>query len=74
LEVSSFRLTELNPINPLRPVPVPLADKAEQCRIVSELAGLQREIDRLRQLHAETAGELHALLPAVLNAAFKGEL
>lgn len=35
---------------------------------------LQAEIDSLRGLQAETASELDALLPAILDRAFKGEL
>jgi type I restriction enzyme S subunit len=35
---------------------------------------LQAEVDALKRLQAETAAELDALLPAVLDRAFKGEL
>jgi type I restriction enzyme, S subunit len=34
----------------------------------------QAEVDALKRLKAETAGELDALLPAILDKAFKGEL
>jgi type I restriction enzyme S subunit len=47
---------------------------AEQRRIVAELAALQAEVDALKRLQAETAAELDALLPAILDKAFKGEL
>jgi type I restriction enzyme S subunit len=47
---------------------------AEQCRIVAELDALQTEVDALTRLQAETAAELDALLPAILDRAFKGEL
>jgi type I restriction enzyme S subunit len=46
----------------------------EQRRIVAELDALQAEVDALKRLQAETAGELDALLPAILDRAFKGEL
>ena len=46
----------------------------EQRRIVAELDALQAEADRLKRLQAETAAELDALLPAILERAFKGEL
>ena len=46
----------------------------EQHRIVAELDALQAEVDALKRLQAETADELDALLPAVLDRAFKGEL
>ncbi|MFM9963055.1 MAG: restriction endonuclease subunit S [Planctomycetaceae bacterium] len=47
---------------------------AEQRRIVAELDTLQAEVDALKRLQAETAAELDALLPAILDLAFKGEL
>jgi len=46
----------------------------EQRRIVAELAALQAEVDALERLQAETAAELDALLPSILDKAFKGEL
>ena len=42
-------------------------------RIVAELDVLQAEVDALKGLQAETATELDALLPAILDKAFKGE-
>jgi type I restriction enzyme S subunit len=71
-EKIGFRLTELN-LNDLRQVPVPLPPLPEQRRIVSELDALQAEVDALKRLQAETAAELDALLPAILDRAFKGE-
>jgi type I restriction enzyme S subunit len=53
-------------------VPVPLL--TEQRRIVAELDALQAEVDALKRLQVETAAELDALLPAILDRAFKGEL
>ena len=47
---------------------------AEQCRIVAELDGLQAEVDALKHLQIESTAELDALLPAILDRAFKGEL
>ncbi len=46
----------------------------EQRRIVAELDALQAEVDALKRLQAGTAAELAALLPALLDRAFKGEL
>lgn len=46
----------------------------EQCRIVSELDTLQAEVDVLKRLQAETGQKLDALLPAILDRAFKGEI
>jgi type I restriction enzyme, S subunit len=45
-----------------------------QRRIVAELDALQAEVDALKRLQVATAAELDALLPAILDRAFKGEL
>lgn len=54
------------------PFTVPL--HTEQRRIVAELDALQAEVDMLKNLLAETTEELDAMLPAILDRAFKGEL
>lgn len=46
----------------------------EQRRIVAELDALQAEVDALKRLQTETAAELDALLPSILDKAFRGEL
>jgi len=46
----------------------------KQRRIVAYLDGLQAQVDRLKVLQAQTAAELEALLPSILDQAFKGEL
>jgi type I restriction enzyme S subunit len=46
----------------------------EQRRVVSALDGLRAKVDRLTALQARTAAELDALLPAVLDRAFRGAL
>ena len=51
-----------------------LPSLAEQRRIVSELDGLQAEMDALRCLQNETAAELDALMPSILSKAFSGGL
>lgn len=53
-------------------LPVPTIE--EQRHIVAYLDHLQAKVDALKQLQAETAAELDALLPSVLDRAFKGEL
>ncbi|MGD0266698.1 MAG: hypothetical protein ABSD47_17345 [Candidatus Methylomirabilota bacterium] len=53
------------------PTGIPLG---EQRRLVAYLDTLQKKLDALRQLQAETAAELDALLPSILDRAFKGEL
>ena len=47
---------------------------SEQRRIVAELDALQAQVDALKRLQAKTAAELDALLPALLDRAFKGDL
>ena len=46
----------------------------EQRRIVAELDALQAEVNALKRLQSETAAELDALLPSILDRAFKGKL
>ena len=41
---------------------------------MAELDELPAEVNALKRLQAETAAELDALLPALLDLAFKGEL
>lgn len=47
---------------------------AQQQRIVARLNDLQAKVDVVKRLQAETQAELDALLPAVLDRAFRGEL
>ena len=49
---------------------VPIPPLPEQRQIVSELDALQAEVDALKRLQAETAAELDALLPTILDRAF----
>ncbi len=49
-------------------------DMQEQHRIVTYLDDLQARADALKRLQVETAVELDALLPSVLDKAFRGEL
>ncbi len=53
---------------------IPVPPIAEQKRVLSELDSLQAQVDDLKRHQAETATELDALLPAILDKAFKGEL
>ena len=56
----------------MTPIPVPRIE--EQRRIIAELDALQAEVDTLKRHQADTATELDALLPAVLDQAFRGKL
>jgi type I restriction enzyme S subunit len=53
---------------------VPVPPLPQQRRIVAYLDSLQAKVDALRRLQAETGAELDALMPAVLDRAFKGGL
>lgn len=46
----------------------------EQSRIVDYLDGLQSKVEQFKQLQAQTAAELDALLPSILDKAFQGDL
>ena len=58
----------------LNTIPVPVPTKHEQQRIVAYLDGLQVRVGRLKALQQKSAAELDALLPSILDKAFKGEL
>jgi type I restriction enzyme S subunit len=58
----------------LKALPIALPALHDQQRILAEVQSLQAEVDRLKALQAETAAEIDALLPAILDRAFKGEL
>ena len=58
----------------LKQVLIPVPQSAEQRRIVAELDALQAKAEGLKQLQAQTAAEIDALLPSILDKAFKGEL
>jgi type I restriction enzyme, S subunit len=53
---------------------VPVPPIWEQRHIVAELDALQGRVDALKKLQAETAAELDAMLPSILDKAFKGKL
>jgi type I restriction enzyme S subunit len=55
-------------------VELPLPPIQEQRRIVAHLDHLSAKVDRLKALQAQTRTELGALLPSILDRAFKGEL
>jgi type I restriction enzyme, S subunit len=62
------------PLRAIRALQIPIPLLTEQRRIVAELDALQAKIDAVKRLQAATAAELDALLPAILDRAFKGEL
>jgi len=62
------------PLNAIRKFQIPVPPLDEQRRIVAFLDGLQAKVNALRELQSKTREELDALLPSVLDKAFKGEL
>ena len=53
---------------------IPVPPNAGQHRIVAEVDALQAKVDALKVLQAETQRQIDALMPAVLDRAFRGEL
>jgi type I restriction enzyme S subunit len=53
---------------------IPLPHLDEQRRVVRELDALQIKVEAIRALQTETAAELDAMIPAILDKAFKGGL
>ena len=53
---------------------IPLPELEEQQRVIAYLEGFYAKIDALHRHQSETAAALDALLPAVLERAFRGEL
>ncbi len=58
----------------LRNIVLRLPSLDEQRRVVAYLDDLQVKVGALKHLQAETAAELDAMLPSILDRAFKGEL
>jgi len=58
----------------LRSMPIDLPPLAEQRRIVAYLDALQAKVEAVKQHQAATGAALDALLPSILDRAFKGEL
>jgi type I restriction enzyme S subunit len=58
----------------LRKLRIPALPLSKQREMASYFSKLQTKIDSLKQLQAATAAELDALLPSVLDLAFKGNL
>ena len=61
-------------ISKIKAIEFPVPSLDEQHRIVAYLDGLSKRVNVLRRLQAESQVELDALLPSILDRAFKGEL
>jgi type I restriction enzyme S subunit len=53
---------------------LPLPPMEQQVKIVAELDALQSKLDAVTVLQYETAAQLNAMLPTILDKAFKGQL
>jgi type I restriction enzyme S subunit len=53
---------------------IPIPPLKDQRLIMAELDALRAEVDRLKLLQSDTTTEIDALLPTILDRAFKGEL
>lgn len=58
----------------VKSLPVRVPPLSEQQRIVAYLDHLQSKVDTLKRVQAKTSAELNAMLPSILDKAFKGEL
>ena len=58
----------------LKTLPIPVPSLEEQRRVVAYLDGLQAQVSALREAQSTTEMELSALMPSILDKAFKGEL
>jgi type I restriction enzyme S subunit len=58
----------------LASIPIPLPPLAKQRRIVAYLDALQAKVEAVKQRQAATTAALDALLPSILDRAFKGKL
>ena len=67
-------MKNIGSVKVLKRIKFPSPSLEEQRRIVAYLDALQEKVDALRALQEETQKELDALLPSVLDKAFRGEL
>lgn len=62
------------PLRAIRQLAIPLPPCPEQRQIVMGLDTITAKIDSLKRLQTQTAAELDALIPSILDKAFRGEL
>jgi len=58
----------------VRNLSLPCPPTEIQKSVAAELDALEANVDKVKTLQSETARELDAMLPAILDKAFKGEL
>ncbi len=62
------------PINKLSLITFLLPSTEKQTQIVQELEGFQAAVDAVKRMQGETATDLDAFMPSILDKAFRGEL
>jgi len=62
------------PLRAIRELPLPLPTISEQRHIVTYLDDLLAKVYELKRLQSDTAAELDAMLPSVLDKALRGDL
>ncbi len=67
-------MKNVSSVKHLKEVSFPIPSIDEQHSILAYIDSLRGKVDALRRLQAETGAEMDALMPAVLDRAFKGEL
>lgn len=66
---ANVRRRRIHPSNFLQfKIPLPSMETQRKLREV------KRQVDTIQKLHSQTEAELNALLPSILDKAFKGEL
>jgi type I restriction enzyme S subunit len=68
---SGLRTLSVGRINKIQ-VPVPSLES--QCRIVTSVEEIQSKISTLRDLQRDSCAEVDALIPSILDKAFRGEM
>ncbi len=58
----------------IKAIGVPVPPLSEQRQIVAYLDGLKEQVDRFRTFQLETAKGLDAIMPSILDKAFRGEM
>jgi type I restriction enzyme S subunit len=61
-------------VGKIKSIRIPLPAIGQQAKAVAFLENLQKSVEQVQILETQIQSELDALLPAILNKAFKGEL
>jgi type I restriction enzyme S subunit len=61
-------------LNDVPRLPIPVPRLAQQYQIIARLDRVHGRVNRLKSVQAQIAAKLDALLPSILDRAFRGEL